>query len=120
MASRADRSPTAVVERLAQPCEFLRAADERRRRIVVVDLAVVDLVVGDPERGHRFVLALDRDLAEHLVPDVRPGQPPGVLAHEHLSRGARRFEPSGGVDRVTDQIGVAVGEHDLTGVDPDP
>jgi hypothetical protein len=72
------------------------------------------------EDGDRLGASRDRHIAERLVRDVAPGETPRLLADEHLSGTALLLESSRDVQRVADEVGIAVGDHHLTGVDADP
>ena len=63
--------------------------------------------------------ALDRHLAEHLERDRR-GSGARSPRRPARARPARLLEPGGDVERVADEVGVAVGDHHFAGVDPDP
>ena len=82
------------------------------------DCAVTPL--DDLEGGHRLCLALDPHLVEHLVRDVRTGEPPGVLTDQHPTGLARRFQPCRSVQHVTDQVDIVAPDHQLAGVDAHP
>ena len=93
-------------------------ADERRRRLR--RLLGARSSRHELEDRDRLGSPGDGDLAERLVARRAAGEPPRLLADEHLARAARLLEPGGDVERVADEVGVAVADHDLAGVDADP
>ena len=75
------------------------------------------LRVGDKlEDGDRLDATRHRHLAQGLVAEVAPGEPPGLLPHQHLTGPARLLEPGGHVEGVPDEISIALREDDLAGV----
>ena len=114
VASRALRGRRGVVEHADEPLHLRVASDERRRHLGLGVGLGRDLVDRDRLRAPG-----DGHLAERLVPDVAAGEPPRLLAHEHVAGAARLLEPGRDVERVADEVGVALADHDLAGVDAD-